>query len=146
MASVMPSLAVADIARSVKFYSEVLGFESPYTMEGPDGEVMHGSVNIGDDMIMFGQIDSRNPHNAGPLGHGVALYTTIDDAKDIDALFAHARDAGATVVQEPTDQFWGHRDWSVSDPDGYIVSISKVIKQVSEEEMREAVLAGAPAD
>jgi hypothetical protein len=44
------------------------------------------------------------------------------------------------------DQFWGHRDWSVSDPDGYIVSVSKVIKQVTEEEMREAVGAGAPAD
>lgn len=145
MANIIPSLAVADIARSVKFYSEVLGFESPYTMEGPDGEVMHGSVNLGDDMIMFGKIDPLNPHNAAPLGHGVALYTTVDETKDIDALFAHAKGAGASVVQEPMDQFWGHRDWSVSDPDGYIVTISKVIKQVSEEEMREAVGAGAPA-
>lgn len=146
MASIMPALAVADIARSVRFYSEVLGFESPYTMAGPDGEVMHGSVNLGDDMIMFGRIDSKNPHDQGPLGKGIALYTTVDDTKDIDALFAHAKDAGAPIVQEPVDQFWGHRDWSVSDPDGYIVTVSKVIKQVSEQEMLDAMLTGAPAD
>jgi PhnB protein len=146
MASIMPALAVADIARSVRFYNEVLGFESPYTMAGPDGEVMHGSVNLGDDMIMFGQIDPANPHNQGPLGKGVALYTTVDDTKDIDALFAHAKSAGAQVVQEPTDQFWGHRDWTVTDPDGYIVTVSKVIKQLTEQEMLEAVGAGAPAD
>lgn len=142
MANIIPSLAVADIARSVRFYSEVLGFESPYTMAGPDGEVMHGSVNLGDDMIMFGQIDPGNPHNQAPLGNGIALYTTVDETKDIDALFAHAKQAGATVVQEPTDQFWGHRDWTVVDPDGYHISVSKVIKQVTEEEMREAVGAG----
>jgi PhnB protein len=146
MPSISPSLAVADIARSVRFYADVLGFESPYTMQGPDGEVMHGSVNIGDDMIMFGKIDPQDPHNRGPLGHGIALYTTVDETKDIDALFAHAKSAGASVIQEPTDQFWGHRDWSVSDPDGYIVSVSKVIKQVTEQEMLEAVGAGAPAD
>jgi uncharacterized glyoxalase superfamily protein PhnB len=146
MANIIPSLAVADVGRSVRFYSEVLGFESPYTMEGPDGEVMHGSVNLGDDMIMFGPIDPQNPHNREPLGHGIALYTTVDETKDIDALFAHAKNAGAPVIQEPSDQFWGHRDWSVSDPDGYIVTVSKVIKQVTEQEMREAALAGSPAD
>jgi PhnB protein len=142
----MAALAVADIARSVRFYSETLGFAEPYTMAGPDGKVMHGSVKLGDDMIMFGQIDSKNPHDHTPLGNGVALYTTVDDAKDIDALFAHAKNAGAPVQQEPTDQFWGHRDWAVADPDGYVVIVSKVIKQVTEQEMREAVGAGAPAD
>ena len=146
MASIMPALAVKDIAASVRFYSEVLGFESPYTMAGADGEVMHGSVKLGDDMIMFGRIDPKNPHDHAPLGNGTALYTTVDDEKDIDVLFAYAKNAGAPVLQEPQDQFWGHRDWAVSDPDGYIVVVSKVIKQVSEEEMREAVGAGAPAD
>jgi PhnB protein len=146
MASIIPALAVADIARSVRFYTEVLGFESPYTMAGGDGELMHGSVKLGDNTIMFGRIDPKNPHDQAPLGNGIALYTTVDDEKNIDALFAHAKNAGAPVLQEPQDQFWGHRDWAVSDPDGYIVVVSKVIKQVTEQEMREAAGAGAPAD
>jgi uncharacterized glyoxalase superfamily protein PhnB len=142
----MAALAVTDIARSVRFYSETLGFAEPYTMAGPDGAVMHGSVKLGDDTIMFGNIDPKNPHDHAPLGNGVALYTTVEDGNDIDALFTHAKSSGAAVVQEPTDQFWGHRDWAVSDPDGYVVIVSKVIKQVSEQEIREAVGAGAPAD
>src|SRR3954466_1711703 len=29
---------------------------------------------------------------------------------DVDVTFAKVRDAGAEIVQEPTDQFWGTRD------------------------------------
>jgi PhnB protein len=103
---------------------------------------MHGSVKRGDVSLMFGLIDPNNPHDQAPLGRGFALYTTVADDEDIDALFQHASAAGATVVQEPMDQFWGHRDWTVADPDGYRIVVSKVIAQVSEQDIRDAMLAG----
>ena len=65
--------------------------------------------------------------------------------EDIDSYFQRVKDAGATVVQEPTDQYWGHRDWGITDPDGYLLFISKVTREVSAESMREAALAGSPA-
>ena len=64
----------------------------------------------------------------------------------IDTYFDRVKDAGAEVVQEPTDQFWGHRDWGITDPDGYLLFISKVTQVVSADAMREAALAGSPAD
>ena len=94
---------------------------------------------------MFGRLDQSNPHDQGPLGRGVALYATVADDEDIDGYFQRVKDAGATVVQEPTDQFWGHRDWGITDPDGYLLIISKVTAEVSAEAMREAALAGSPA-
>lgn len=144
MPGIIPSLAVADIAASVRFYTETLGFTNGYTFPDDSGTPIHGSVKLGDAEIMFGRIDPANAHDQPPLGRGFALYATVDDDQDIDALFAHAKKAGATVTQEPADQFWGHRDWAVTDPDGYVVIISKVIAQVTEESMREA-MAGAPA-
>ena len=40
------------------------------------------------------------------------------------------------VVQEPTDQFWGHRDWGISDPDGYLIFISKVTRLLRRRDAR----------
>jgi catechol 2,3-dioxygenase-like lactoylglutathione lyase family enzyme len=44
---------------------------------------------------------------------------------DVDATFAKVRDAGAEVVQEPTDQFWGVRDFAVRDPSGNLIRIEQ---------------------
>jgi catechol 2,3-dioxygenase-like lactoylglutathione lyase family enzyme len=44
---------------------------------------------------------------------------------DLDATFAKVRDAGADIVQEPTDQPWGTRDFAVRDPSGNLVRIDQ---------------------
>ena len=46
-------------------------------------------------------------------------------ADDLDATFAQLRDAGAEIVQEPTDQPWGVRDGAVRDPSGNLVRIDQ---------------------
>lgn len=147
MQRIIPTLMVADIEASIAFYGEVLGFSPEMSLPGPDGHLVHASLRRGETSIMFGRVgDQSDPHDQPPLGHGVYLYAVVGDDEDTDALFAHAKNAGATVTMEPTDQFWGMRDWSITDPDGYAWTISKQIRQVSEAEMREAALAMAPAD
>jgi uncharacterized glyoxalase superfamily protein PhnB len=146
MKSIIPTFAVADIAASVRFYTEVLGFEPMFTLPGDDGTLVHASVRRGNGDLMFSRIDPTNVHDQGPLGRGVGLYTTVADDEDIDAYFARVKAAGATIVQEPTDQFWGHRDWAIADPDGYLIYISKEVRTVSPQDMREAALAGSPGD
>jgi catechol 2,3-dioxygenase-like lactoylglutathione lyase family enzyme len=44
---------------------------------------------------------------------------------DVDATFEKVRAAGAEIVQEPTDQFWGTRDFAVRDPSGNLVRIDQ---------------------
>jgi uncharacterized glyoxalase superfamily protein PhnB len=146
MKNIIPSLAVADVAASIRFYTDVLDFQVAFTLPGENGKLMHGSIQRGDSIIMFSPLSDSDPHDRGPLGQGVVLYSTVADDEDIDAYFERVRKAGATIIQEPADQFWGHRDWAVTDPDGYRIYVSKVIADVSAEEMREAALAGSPAD
>jgi PhnB protein len=143
MKSIMPSLAVADIEASVKFYVDVLGFDVAFTLPGEDGKLVHASVQRGDAMLMFGRLDPANAHDQGQLGKGVVLYSTVTDDEDIDAYFERARSAGATVMQEPVDQFWGHRDWGIADPDGYLIWVSKEIQALSAAEMTEAMASAA---
>ena len=45
---------------------------------------------------------------------------------DLDAAFEKVRDSGAEIVQEPTEQFWGTRDFAVRDPSGNLVRIDQL--------------------
>ncbi len=44
---------------------------------------------------------------------------------DLDATFEKLRASGAEIVQEPTEQFWGTRDFAVRDPSGNLVRIDQ---------------------
>ena len=44
---------------------------------------------------------------------------------DLDATFEKVRGSGAEIVQEPTEQFWGTRDFAVRDPSGNLVRIDQ---------------------
>jgi uncharacterized glyoxalase superfamily protein PhnB len=44
---------------------------------------------------------------------------------DLDAAFEKLREAGAEIVQEPTDQPWGARDLAVRDPSGNLLRIDQ---------------------
>jgi uncharacterized glyoxalase superfamily protein PhnB len=66
----------------------------------------------------------------------------VDDA---DALTRRAVEAGATVLMEPTDHFYGEWSSKLFDPFGHEWSLGHKIEDVSREEMQrryEAMLAG----
>ena len=44
---------------------------------------------------------------------------------DVDDTFEKVSATGAEIVQEPTDQFWGTRDFAVRDPSGNLVRIDQ---------------------
>jgi catechol 2,3-dioxygenase-like lactoylglutathione lyase family enzyme len=52
--------------------------------------------------------------------NGVHFHTD-----DLDATFEKVRAAGAEIVQEPTDQPWGTRDFAVRDPSGNLLRIDQ---------------------
>jgi catechol 2,3-dioxygenase-like lactoylglutathione lyase family enzyme len=52
--------------------------------------------------------------------NGVHFHTD-----DLDATFEKVRASGAEIVQEPTEQPWGTRDFAVRDPSGNLVRIDQ---------------------
>ena len=142
MKSLIPGLAVRSVEQAIGFYEQALGFTHDFSLPGPDGSAIHGSVTRGDASIMFG----TGPLPAGSVpGAGIVLYLNVADDEDIDVAFERAVAAGATVIEPPADQFWGDRNWTIADPDGYHLTIGKTTRQVSPEEMMHAVAAMAPA-
>jgi PhnB protein len=133
---VTPYLAVDDAAKAIDFYKEAFGAEEFVRMPGPDGKIAHAELQIGDSKLMlsdpFPQSNVRPPSERGGPTASVFLYV-----EDVDAIFEQAQGAGAEVVSELEDMFWGDRFGTLSDPFGHVWSIATHKEDLSEEEMAE---------
>ena len=129
-------LAVEDASKAIDFYKEAFGAEETIRMPGPDGKVAHAELQIGDSKLMlsdpFPHSDVRPPAERG--GPTASIFMYVDD---VDATFEQAQRAGATVVSELEDMFWGDRFGTVADPFGHVWAMATHKEDLSEEEMAE---------
>lgn len=114
-----PVLGVPDVAAAADWFVRVLGFEVDFLYG--DAPHVHGRVKAG---------------QLGPQGWGAPVYihlslaaapslagslTRLHVGHDIDGLHRHALAAGATVLQAPTDQPWGLREFVLQAPGGHVL-------------------------
>ena len=131
--TVTPRLVVGDGAAAIDFYTRAFGAEElGDRFTGPDGEVIHAEVRIGDSVLMItdGSGDARAPASLGAVTTIMATYW-----EDVDAAWERAVGAGAEVIYPLEDQFYGERGGRVRDPFGHQWMLSQVIEDVSPEEM-----------
>lgn len=131
-----PYLAVEDAARAIDFYQEAFGATELLRMPAPDGKIAHAELQLGDSKLMlsdpFEQSQVQPPSTRGGPTASVFMYV-----EDVDSTFAQAKSAGATVVSELEDMFWGDRFGTVADPFGHVWSLATHKEDLSEEEMAE---------
>ncbi len=140
-----PHLVVGDAAAAIDFYVEAFDAVELGRVPGPDGKLIHAAVQINGFTVMlnddFPQTcggKSMTPESLG--GTPVTIHLTVTD---VDAKFQRALDAGATVVTPLEDQFWGDRYGVVADPFGHHWSLGQPVREVSMEEIQEAMTAQA---
>jgi PhnB protein len=104
-----PYFVVDGADRVIQFMRDAFGADVRARFARPDGTVMHAAVKIGDSMIELGDGGEKYPPAA------MAIHVYVDDA---DAVYAQAIAAGGTSLRPMTDQFYGDREGSVTDPAG----------------------------
>jgi PhnB protein len=113
-------------------------------MDTPDGKIGHAELEIGDSLVMLAdavpQFSTRAPTEVGATTASIFLYV-----EDVDAVVKGAVDAGATVLMEVADQFWGDRFGTVQDPFGHQWSVATHVEDVPPEEIEERARAAMAA-
>jgi PhnB protein len=140
--AVSPMLTVSDGAAAIDFYVKAFDAEELGRVAAPDGKrIFHAAVRINGALVMlnddFPEMNdgkSATPEALG--GSPVTIHLTVDD---VDAKFQKAVDAGATVVMPLEDMFWGDRYGELRDPFGHLWSMGQPIREVSPEEIDQAV-------
>ena len=134
--TVTPQLVFDNAAQAIDWYKKGLDAQEKSRAVGPDGKIMHAELQIGDSRIMLNDAmgGGRSAKTLG--GSPVSLWVYVGDC---DSLFNRAVAAGAHVAGGPmgqlTDQFWGDRSGSITDPFGYQWTIATRKEDLSRDEM-----------
>jgi len=131
---ITPYLYYEDAGAALEWLGNAFGFRARMRVPGPDGKVAHAELELADGLIMIGHPgpDYRNPKRSGHANGTVHIY--VDD---VDAHCARAMEAGAKIVSEPEDQFYGDRRYAAEDPEGHQWFFATHVKDVSPEEMQQ---------
>lgn len=132
--SVTPYLMVKGADKLIDFTKRAFGAREIMRHPTPEGRVMHAEVQIGDSRIMVAEVCGE----WSPMPAMMHVYVN-----DADATYRTAIAAGATSLQEPTDQFYGDRSGGVKDAFGNRWWIATHKEDISPEEMQKRSAAAA---
>ncbi|TQL77232.1 putative glyoxalase superfamily protein PhnB [Stackebrandtia endophytica] len=110
----VPGLIYADVAAAQTFLIEVFGLAAGPLHRGDDGTVTHAEVAAGDGVIWLhpesARFNLRSPRTVGADTAGLSIMVN-----DVNAHYAHVRDAGAVIVYGPADMPYGVREFGARD-------------------------------
>ncbi len=139
---IVPYLNYADPKAAIAFLCRAFGFEQGLIFEAPDGSVGHCELLLGGETLMlageFAEGGLSSPRSLGGVHASVLVY--VDD---VDAHYEHAKSAGAQIVQEPAEQFYGDRTYRALDPEGVGWDFHQPTREVTPAEMAAAAAAMA---
>ena len=123
LSAVSPSFTVDDLEKSIGWYRDVLGFAVTDRWEH-EGKLMGVELQAGGVTFMLGQDDWKKGRDRVK---GEALRIYCETTQDVDRLAEQIKARGGTLAQEPTDESWGARRISVDDPDGFKITLFKML-------------------
>jgi uncharacterized glyoxalase superfamily protein PhnB len=114
------ALTVDDVQRSLRFYTEGLGFAVDELYK-EDNEIRGAMLQAGEAKLGISQDDFSKGRNR-VKGVGMSLFVETD--QDIEALARQAKGAGNKLEREAGPLPWGPMAFSVIDPDGFRITIA----------------------
>lgn len=117
---ISPFFIVKDVAASLAFYCDKLGFEVTFSCE-PD-DLFFGIVKRGGAMIFLKSIGVKPaPNHTRDIKKGIARWDAYVYVPDPDALAAEFASRGVQFFEPLTDTDDGLRGFELQDPDGYVL-------------------------
>ncbi len=110
-----PILNVKNVAESLAYYCNVLGFEQVFCW--PRGQALptFAQVSRGDFCVSLAQEAQGGP--------GMWMYLDLASLEDLAALYQEYLEKAVKIIEPPTDKPWGMREMLIEDVDGHTLRI-----------------------
>jgi uncharacterized glyoxalase superfamily protein PhnB len=127
-----------DPRAALDWLEKAFGFERSMVVTDKDGRLAHSEMKFGDGYLMVGSEWAdfvASPASAGGK-NTQSIHVQLQDG--IDAHCERARAAGAAILMDPADQFYGDRTYRARDPEGHVWTFAQTIRNVTREEAERA--------
>jgi catechol 2,3-dioxygenase-like lactoylglutathione lyase family enzyme len=118
------TLGVTDLPRARRFYCDGLGFVASSTSNEHVVFLNAGGVVL----ALWGRKelaeDARLPSHVGSGFSGFSLAHNLAGKAEVNAFMAQAERAGAKILKEPSETFWGGYSGYFTDPDGFVWEVA----------------------
>lgn len=125
-ATVTPVLVYPDVRAAVAWLATAFGFEERVRI----GEAHRAQLRVGEDgaLVIADVHGQQVPPSAGSVTHVIKIRVP-----DVNAAFVRARQAGATVIEEPTSHEYGERSCMLEDLAGHRWELTQTVRDVAPE-------------
>jgi uncharacterized glyoxalase superfamily protein PhnB len=140
----VPAVFYKDPIAAIRWLEKAFGFEVTTLITDQEGKLAHSQLSFGDGAVqvggewegpIVGPARMRSPETVEGIN---TQFVRIHLQDGLDAHCERARAAGARIVDEPTDQFYGSRTYRALDPEGHVWNFSQEVREVTGEEMEKA--------
>ncbi len=133
---IAPNVFYDDVGQALEWLGKAFGFTKRMTLPGPDGSIVHAEMAVQDSVIMMSPAASTDEWKSPKTIGGSVTTTLYVYVDDVDAHFAQARSAGAKIIAELEDMFWGDRTYVAVDPEGHRWTFAQHVRDVAPEDMK----------
>ncbi|KWR90989.1 VOC family protein [Cupriavidus sp. IDO] len=127
-----------DPLAALDWLERAFGFRRSMVITDDQGNLAHSEMRFGDSYLMVGS--EWADYTASPASIGgkntQSVHVHLQDG--LDAHCERARAAGAVIMREPEDQFYGDRVYVASDLEGHVWTFGQTVRKVTREEAERA--------
>lgn len=134
----IPSIIYRDNRAALKWLQAAFGFEPSEVLTDSKDNIVHAEMTHGDGVIMVSSEFTSWAKSPASVGDCNTQRVHVRLEKGIDEHCAGARKAGAKILMEPADQFYGDRSYIAVDLEGHRWTFSQSVKTVTPGEMEQA--------
>ncbi|MBK7594821.1 MAG: VOC family protein [Gemmatimonadetes bacterium] len=116
------SITCTDLAASIRFYRDAIGFAVAQQFEN-EGKVVAAVIVAGNIQIVLNQDDGKLGWDR-IKGQGCYLQINVPSYADVDSTAERIKANGGTLLSEPADRPWGARMFQFKDLDGFKLGVS----------------------
>ena len=132
--TVVPEIAYDDVPAAIEFLTRAFGLRERVEARLTGNGFVRAFMELGDGLISLSTAGGHG--HQSPRAGGATTQSVKSYVDGIDRHFAQAKANGATIISEPTDEFWGGRIYRARDPEGHRWEFSERDRELAASEWK----------
>ncbi|WP_454742226.1 VOC family protein [Cupriavidus necator] len=132
------ALFYKDPLAALDWLERAFGFERVMVIRDQQDQLVHSEMRFGDSYLMVGSEWADFTASPASVGGKNTQTVHVHLQEGLDQHCERARAAGAAIVREPQDEFYGDRSYTARDPEGHVWTFGQTVRKVTKEEAEQA--------